>query len=93
MEHDRQKEIIDKIKVIIPIKYEIRELMVKVPSQYAGRASGTLRQFGRVLKDNWENDGSLNSTIEIPAGMQEEFEVALNNLTKGQVEIEIIRSK
>ena len=86
-------DIVDKIKIIIPIKYEVRELNVKISVQYAAKSYGTLKQLGKIIAEKWENDGSLNSTIEIPASMQEEFEIALNNITKGNVDIKILRSR
>src|SRR3989344_2932448 len=77
------KDVIEKIRLILPIKYETRELMIRVPSQFAAKSFGTLKQFGKLLGEDWGNDGSLNATLEIPAGMQEELELALNNMTKG----------
>ena len=49
--------------------------------------------IGGKQGEDWGNDGSLNATLEIPAGMQEELELALNNMTKGNVYIKIVRSK
>ncbi len=86
-------DIINKIKSIIPIKYEIRELSVKIQVQYAPKCYGTLKQLSKILNEKWENDGSLSATVEIPASMQEDFEIALNNATKGNVDIKILRSR
>ena len=61
------QEVITQIRKIIPIKYEIREISVRVLSQYAGRAFPIIKQFGKVLSDSWENDGSLKAVVEIPA--------------------------
>lgn len=87
------QEIITQIRKIIPIKYEIREISVRVLPQYAGRAFPIIKQFGKVLSDSWENDGSLKAVIEIPAGIQEEFEIALNNIAKGTVETRILKTR
>lgn len=87
------QEVIDQIRKIIPIKYEIREISVRILSQYAGRAFPILKKFGKLLNDTWENDGSLKATIEIPAGIQEELEIALNNIAKGTVEIKILKTR
>jgi len=80
------KEAISAINTILPIKYGVRKMEVKIPTQYTGRASGSLRQYCNVLSEKWENDGGLIVKIEIPLGMQEKFESVLNNLTKGDVE-------
>src|SRR3989338_4306957 len=74
------QDVIDQIKIIIPIKFEVREISVKILPQYSGRDFSIIKQFGRILNENWLNDGSLSVTVEIPAGIQEEFEVELNKI-------------
>ncbi len=87
------QDIIHQINKILPIKFEVREIAVRILAQYAHKAFPTLKRFGKLLEEKWESDGSLRVTIEIPAGMQEEFEVTLNNIAKGTVETKIVRSK
>lgn len=87
------KDVIDELKKILPIKYEVRELGIRVAPQYAGKSFNILKQYGKLISERWENDGSLNVTLEIPAGLQEDLEVDLNSLTKGTVEINILRKK
>ena len=87
------KQIIDELKRVLPIKYEIREINVKISSEFAAKSFNTLKQYGKILSERWENDGSLNASLEIPAGLQEELEIALNRLTKGTVEVMIARKK
>lgn len=87
------QDVITKIRPIIPIKYEVREIMIKVPSQYGGRALPIIKKFGKLISDSWGVDGSLNVTVEIPAGIQEDLEIALNNIAKGSVEMKILRSR
>lgn len=86
-------EIIKQINSIIPIKVETREINVKIPSQYAGKSYSTVKQFGKIKSEKWENDGSLNCVVEMPAGMQEEFELALNSLSKGTVQMKVMENK
>ena len=86
-------EIIDHIRRIIPVKYEIREISVRIQPQYAGRAFPIIKQFGKLLGETWQNDGSLLATLEIPAGMQEEFETSLNKIVKGTAETKILRAR
>ena len=86
------QDVITKIRTIIPIKHEIRELSIRVPTQYAGRAIPVVKKFGKLLNESWESDG-LKVNVEIPAGIQEEFEIALNNLAKGTVEIKITKTR
>ncbi len=87
------KEIIGKIKHILPIKYEIREIQIKIPAKFAGKTYSVLKQFGNLLKDDWQNDGSLLAVLEIPAGLTTDLFDRLNSLTHGEVESKIIASK
>lgn len=90
---DQVKSIIDKIRHIIPIKYETREVAFKIPGQYSGKSFIILKRYGKLTKEEWANDGSLIAMIEIPAGLQDELYRELNNLTHGNVESRIIGSK
>jgi len=87
------QEIVNKIREILPIKFEVRELEVIVPTTYTGQAYGVLKKFGKVLKEEWLNDGKLSMVLEIPAGLQENLENEMNGLTKGGVEIKILKKK
>ena len=87
------RDVIEKLRPILPIKFEIRELSLRIPPEYAGRSIPIIKKFGRVIEENWDSDGSLKSTIEIPAGVQEELEIALNNITKGSLEVRIINKR
>jgi ribosome maturation protein SDO1 len=85
------KEIIPKLRPFIALKIETRELEIIIPAQYTGNAFNVLKKIGSLLKDEWQNDGSLKVVLEIPAGMQEELEKELNKLTKGDVEFKILK--
>ncbi len=90
---EQVKDIIDKIKVILPIRYEIREIQIRIPAKYAGKSYPTLKQYGNLLKDEWQNDGSLLAIVEIPAGLSIELFDKLNSLTHGEVESKILNVK
>ena len=90
---DQVKEIVDKIRGILPIKFEIRELEIRIPAKHAGKSYSTLKQYGTLLKDEWQNDGSLKAILEIPAGLQSELFDKLNSLTHGEVESKVIHVK
>jgi len=90
---DQVKEIVDKIRHVLPIKFEIREIQIRIPAKFAGKSYSTLKQFGTLLKDEWQNDGSLLALVEIPAGLQTELFDKLNSLTHGEVESKIMKVK
>lgn len=86
-------DIIKKINPILPIKYEIRDISVKIPPQFAGKSFSILKHYGKLLEENWENDGSLIAIVEVPAGLQSDLFNELNHLTKGSIETKVIRTK
>ena len=50
-------------------------------------------EFAIMLRDEWQNDGSLKAILEIPAGLQTELFDKLNSLTHGEIESKIIKIK
>ncbi len=87
---DQIKPIIDQIRTILPIKYEIREVAIKIPPEFAGQSYSILKQYGKLKKDEWQDDGSLVAVVEVPAGLQNELYEKLNHLTQGNVETKTI---
>ncbi len=87
---DQLQNIAKSLTAILPLKFEIRQLQVIIPAQYAAQAYGIFKKIGKLLEDQWQNDGSLLAKLEIPAGLQEDLESELNHLIHGQVEIKII---
>ncbi len=83
-------EIVKKLRVILPLRFETRRLAVKVPSEYTGKTYGALAPFGTIKKEEWTKTGDLIVMIEMPAGLQNEFFDKINALTKGDAEIKII---
>ncbi|MHC1608701.1 MAG: ribosome assembly factor SBDS [Candidatus Methanofastidiosia archaeon] len=83
-------DTVKKIRPLIPLRFEMRKIAVKVPSAYAGKMHGILATFGQVLKEEWANDGTLFVLVEITAGLQNEFFDKINAVTKGDAEIKIM---
>lgn len=79
------------IRPIIPIRFEEVRIAVKVPANFAPRAFGEITAFGRLVKDEWQNDGSWIGIVQIPAGMQPEFYDLVNRLSKGEAETRLLR--
>lgn len=87
------QEIIRKLQPILPMKFEKKELAIKIAPQYVAKCHQPIRQYGTVLQEEWQNSGNLVVIVEIPAGLQNEFFDKLNALTKGDIEIKILGSK
>ncbi len=79
------------LRPLLPIKFEKKEVAVKVPPQFAGRASAAVKSYGKIKKEEWQKDGSWICVIEIPAGIVEEFFDQLNQITHGDLETKILK--
>lgn len=90
---EQVQDVLEKLRPIIPIKFEMWEVAVKIPAQYAAQSYRILKQFGMLKKDEWQNDGSLVALVDLPAGLSEQFENELNKLTKGEMEMKIVKKQ
>ena len=90
---DQVNKVLDALKSILPIKFEIKELDIIISAQYAAKNYTLLRSFGKLIKEEWLNDGSFHAIIEIPGGLEEELHEKLNNATHGTIKTEILKTK
>ncbi len=90
-EQQQISQIIAKLRPILPIKFERKELQITVPPLYAGKAYAVLQARVKVIEDHWGNDGSFTARVEIPAGLQSELVDTLNHLTHGDVTIDVVK--
>ncbi|MFQ5800829.1 MAG: ribosome assembly factor SBDS [Candidatus Hydrothermarchaeales archaeon] len=84
-------EVVKVLRPIIPLKFEEKEVAVKVPPQYAGKAVGIVKSFGDVKKEEWQKDGSWICVMRLPAGIVEEFFDKLNQVTHGDIQTKILK--
>ena len=88
---EQVQDVINKLRVQIPLKIETRELEVRIPSQNAGAAYGNVKRKSKILREEWLDNGDLKLFLEIPAGVQEELENELSKMTKGNYELKILK--
>ena len=86
----QSKDIVEAIRPIIPISIERLEVAIRIPMQYAGKASAVVHKMAPVQKEEWKSDSWI-AVIEIPAGMQADIYQRLNDLTAGTVEVKIVK--
>jgi len=84
------ESVLKSIQSIIPIKLEKAKIAIKVPPEFAGKASSLIRNFGSLIKEEWRSDGAYIALIEIPSGIQTEIYDKINSLTHGQAEVKIV---
>ncbi len=87
------QEILKKLRVILPIKFEMKELAVKIPGDHAAKSYTLLHNFGKILKEEWQKDGSYVAVLEIPGGLEQDFYDKLNSVTHGDNEVKLIKTK
>jgi len=88
-----EKQVDEALKIlrpILPIKFEIMKIAVKIPANYAAKAHSQLNEY-KITKEEWQQDGSLVAIIELPGGMQDQLYSALNSFTHGEVETRILK--
>lgn len=83
-------DIVDAMSAVIPIKIETRKIKVTVPALQTGKAYGFLAQYKE--KENWLPNGSLEATVNVPAGILIDFYDQLNSITHGSALTEEITS-
>lgn len=85
---DQVSAVLSKLRPVIPITVEERELQVTLPAQSAAKVYGTLHAYGAVKQEKWLNDGSWQGIITLPAGMVNDFLDHVNEATHGAAQVE-----
>ncbi|MFA5578862.1 MAG: SBDS family ribosome assembly factor [Methanothrix sp.] len=62
-----------------------------MPPAHAPKAYGEIATFGKLQKEQWQNDGSWIGVVRIPAGLQNEFYSLVNRLSKGDAETKLLK--
>lgn len=83
------KDVIYEISKFIPIKLEMKKVKITVPAVHTGKAYGIVSQYKE--NEKWLDDGSLQITVSIPAGIIMNFYDRLNSVTHGSALTEEIR--
>jgi ribosome maturation protein SDO1 len=84
------KYVLEEIRHVLPISMEKVKIRITIPGKYIGKAYGIVKNYGRLLKEEWRPDGSWMGTIEMPPGMQTDLYNKLNEITKGDIEAKIL---
>lgn len=88
---EQAKTVVEQLRAVLPLKHERIKLMVKIPPQFAAKALVTLKSYGEVQKEEWLQDGSLNTIVEIPAGVHSSLIDKLGSITKGSSQVTVIK--
>ena len=78
------------IRPLIPIRFEEVNIAVKVPANYAAKSQGPLQRFVKIVRHEWQKDGSWIGVVRFPAGLQNDFYELVNRLSRGEAETRIV---
>lgn len=84
-------DAVKKLRTVLPLSTEERTLQIYIPSNYAAKMYGILKQYGTIEKENWNDDGSLVIINTLSANLYGELMDKLNADTHGSIEIKIIK--
>ncbi len=86
------EEIVKKIRAIIPLSFEKVGLRITVPATNASKAYATIKSRFNIVRDAWQNDGSVMVELEVQAGQKQTVFNLVNSLTRGDATITEIKN-
>lgn len=90
---EQVQEALKVLRPILPIKFEIKEIALKLPPEYAPKCYSTVKQFGTILREEWQTTGHWIAVVEIPGGLESDFYDKLNKICHGNVESKVLKIK
>ena len=90
---EQLQDVLKKLKPIIPIRFEVKEIAVKIGPDYAGKAYSTVKKYGTILREEWQNNGYWVAVVEMPGGMESEFYEKINSVCHGEAEAKVLKTK
>ena len=88
---DQVKDIVEKLRSIIPLKSENLTLEIIVPAQYSAQSYSVLKSTGTLKNEEWQSNGSLKAILEIPAAARPNVIDRLGSITKGTASVEVLK--
>ena len=88
---EQVKDIVEKLRSIIPLKSENLVLEITVPAQFASQSYSVLKSTGTLQKEEWQSNGSLKAILEIPAAARPNVIDRLGSITKGTASVEVVK--
>ena len=90
---EQVQEILKKLRPILPIRFEIKELSIKISPEYAPKCYSIIKSFGTILNEHWQTNGYWIAIVEIPGGMENDLYDKLNKICHGNVESKVLKVK
>jgi ribosome maturation protein SDO1 len=87
------QDVLKKLRMVLPIRFEVKEMAVKIPAEYAAKSYSIVKSFGTIQKEDWQSDGSWIVVVEVPGGLEQDFYDKLNSFTHGNNETKVLKVK
>jgi ribosome maturation protein SDO1 len=88
---EQAQDIIEELRPILPIKMEQMRVAVKIFAEHAAKGYGTIKNFGKITREEWQADGSLVAVVEMPAGLYGPFVERLGKITQGTIQTKVLK--
>ena len=86
---EQVKDVVEKLRPIIPLKSENLILEISVPAQFVAQSYTVLKSTGTLKKEDWQPNCSLKAILEIPAAARPNVIDRLGSITKGTATVEV----
>ncbi len=90
---EQVQEALKKLRPILPIKFEVKEIAVKISPEFAPKCYSTVKAFGTILKEEWQGNGYWVAVVELPGGMESDFYDKLNKICHGNMESKVLKTR
>ena len=90
---EQVQEALKKLRPILPIKFEIKEIALKISPEYAPKCYSTVKSFATILREEWQTNGYWVAVVELPGGMESDFYDKLNKVCHGNIEAKVLKTK
>ncbi len=88
---EQAAQVVQALRPLIPIRFEKARIAVRLSAQDYPKAFGEIKNFGTVIREEWQPTGAWIGVVELPAGLQQEFIERLGQRTKGNVETRVLK--
>lgn len=86
------QEAIKALSRVLPLKLAKALVGIKIPPRYVGRAYGVIAKMGKLVRSDYQSDGTWIAELEVPAGVVESLIQRVNALTRGEGEVRVLRT-
>ncbi len=88
---DEVARIVKLLRPVLPIRFEKVRVRARIGAVHAARAYSAARSLGRIVRDEWQNDGSWLGVIEVAAANQPELFDKIGKISGGEAELTILK--